>query len=135
VLVVRRDPWRDGVFWPGAALLVVGVAVVLWCVRDFYVQGRGTLAPWDPPRSLVTTGLYRYTRNPMYVGILIALAGWAVLFTSPFLAGYAAVMAIVFHLRVLMYEERRLRRQFPEDWAAYSATVPRWLPITPQRFW
>jgi len=115
-------------FWPGVALIAIGAAVVLWCVRDFYVRGSGTLAPWNPPRSLVRSGLYRFTRNPMYVGILTALCGWATLFTSPLLGAWAALMAVVFHLRVLTYEEPWLRREFPEDWAAYSGEVPRWLP-------
>jgi protein-S-isoprenylcysteine O-methyltransferase Ste14 len=97
-------------------------------VRDFYVAGKGTLAPWDPPKHLVVVGLYCFVRNPMYVGILIFLIGWALVMGSRWLAAYAVVLAIAFHLRVVLYEEPRLRRHFPEEWDAYAAAVSRWWP-------
>ena len=111
----------------GAVPLGIGVVMLLWCVRDFYVSGRGTLAPWDPPKRLVIVGLYRFTRNPMYVGISLLLFGWSLLAASPLLAGYTVFLALLFHLRVVLYEEPRLKRQFDEEWASYAATVPRWL--------
>ena len=107
--------------------LAAGSLILLWCIRDFYVAGKGTLAPWDPPKKLVTVGLYRFTRNPMYVGILLFLAGWIGLAGSPLLAGYTVLLAIAFHLRVVLYEEPRLAQQFTEQWFAYVASVPRWL--------
>jgi protein-S-isoprenylcysteine O-methyltransferase Ste14 len=85
----------------GLWVLVPGVVVLLECVREFYVNGKGTLAPWDPPRRLVTTGLYRWSRNPMYVGVLLTNAGWAVGYRSWMIAGYAGVTFLPFHLRVL----------------------------------
>lgn len=112
----------------GAVPLAIGLVMLLWCVRDFYVSGKGTLAPWDPPRRLVIVGLYRFTRNPMYVGIALLLAGWSLLTASPLLAGYMVFLAIAFHLRVVLYEEPRLKKKFGEEWAKYAATVPRWLP-------
>ena len=60
----------------------VGAGLLLWCIRDFGVVGRGTLAPVDPPRHLVVRGLYRYVRNPMYVGVISILLGEALLFGS-----------------------------------------------------
>lgn len=115
----------------GVVPFAIGVVMLLWCVRDFYVSGRGTLAPWDPPKRLVIVGLYRFTRNPMYAGILLLLTGWSLFAASSLLAGYAVMLAIAFHLRVLLYEEPRLKMQFSEEWAAYAATVPRWLPRLP----
>jgi protein-S-isoprenylcysteine O-methyltransferase Ste14 len=112
----------------GAPLLALGVGLLLWCVRDFYVAGRGSLAPSAPPRRLVTVGLYRHSRNPMYVAVLITLAGWAVLFGAARLWGYAAAVAAAFQLRVVYGEEPWLARRHAEDWAAYRARVPRWLP-------
>jgi protein-S-isoprenylcysteine O-methyltransferase Ste14 len=112
---------------PGVLLLAAGAALLLWCVRDFYVRGRGTLAPWDPPRALVIVGLYRYTRNPMYVAVLTVLAGWAVAYASPLLAGYAVVIAIAFHLRVVLGEEPWLERTHGDEWRRYAVRVPRWL--------
>lgn len=115
--------------WPsGAGLLLVGAALLLWCVRDFCVSGRGTLAPWDPPRRLVVVGLYRWVRNPMYLAVLVVVAGWAALFGSVALLLYLLVLCAGFHLRVVFYEEPWLRRQFGADWDAYAAGVPRWLP-------
>ena len=55
----------------GMVPLAAGLLLLLWCVRDFYVAGKGTLAPWDPPRHLVVDGLYRISRNPMYLGLLL----------------------------------------------------------------
>lgn len=112
----------------GLALLAVGLVLLLWCARDFFVSGRGTLAPWDPPKRLVIVGLYRFVRNPMYIAVLILLAGWSVATGSRVVAGYTVIVAIGFHLRVLFHEEPWLRRQFGTECAAYFAAVPRWLP-------
>ena len=103
------------------------MCLLLWCVRDFYVVGRGSLAPWSPPKNLVTTGLYRFTRNPMYVAVLTILCGWALYFDSRTLWTYAAIVAIAFHLRVIYGEEPWLARTHGEAWIAYRAKVPRWL--------
>ena len=111
----------------GLAPLVVGIVLLLWCVRDFYVAGKGTLAPWSPPKNLVTVGLYRYSRNPMYVAVLMILVGWALAFGSSGLWIYAAAVAVAFHLRVVLYEEPWLARTHADAFAAYRARVRRWL--------
>src|SRR2546429_6570705 len=100
--------------------MAVGCSLLLWCVRDFFVSGRGTLAPWDPPRHLVVVGLYRFVRNPMYVGDLLLLAGWSLAAGSYWLAWYAALWAVVFHLRVIYHEEPSLRALFNTEWEDYS---------------
>jgi protein-S-isoprenylcysteine O-methyltransferase Ste14 len=123
-------PGLSGFVHPVALVPVsLGVVLLLWCVRDFYVAGRGTLAPWSPPRSLVTTGPYRLSRNPMYVAVLLILCGWAAGFASLALWAYASAVAIAFHLRVLMYEEPILARTQAATWLAYKAQVPRWLGL------
>ena len=111
----------------GLALLTAGCAALLWCVHDFYVSGKGTLAPWAPPTRLVTVGLYRYSRNPMYLAVFTMLLGWAVSFASPPLLVYAIAMAIAFELRVIYGEEPWLARTHGADWKEYAARVPRWL--------
>ena len=113
----------------GLVPLVAGTAILLWCVREFYVAGRGTLAPWAPPEALVVTGLYRYSRNPMYVGVLLILGGWAVGFRSWTLAFYALLVMITFHLRVVFFEEPFLARTQGERWSSYKARVPRWIGL------
>jgi protein-S-isoprenylcysteine O-methyltransferase Ste14 len=111
----------------GLVPLAIGACLLLWCVRDFYVVGKGSLAPWTPPKHLVTTGLYRLTRNPMYVAVLTILAGWALCFDSRTLWVYAGIVAIAFHLRVLFGEEPWLARTHGAAWTEYRARVPRWL--------
>lgn len=126
--IVRFAP-PDGATVPvGIAVLGIGVLLLLWCVRDFAVAGRGTLAPWDPPKHLVAVGLYRYVRNPMYLAVLTVVAGWARLYASAWVALYLVVLAVGFHIRVLTYEEPWLARQFDGEWEAYAAVVSRWLP-------
>ena len=118
----------------GFVALGVGVVLLLWCVRDFYVIGHGSLAPWAPPERLVVVGLYRYSRNPMYVAVLMILVGWAWLFGSRTLWIYAAGIAIAFHLRVVFGEEPWLARTHGEQWTAYATRVPRWLLPRSSRF-
>lgn len=111
----------------GLVPLVLGSFALLWCVRDFYVWGRGTLAPWAPPARLVVVGLYRYTRNPMYIAVILILLGWSGSFGVPGLFVYTAVVTIAFHLRVVLGEEPWLARTHGAQWHEYASRVPRWL--------
>lgn len=113
----------------GLIPLGLGVVLLSWCVREFYIVGRGTLAPWAPPRELVVTGLYRFSRNPMYIAVLLVLWGWALGFRSWPLTAYALVVMVVFHLRVVLHEEPWLARTHGNLWINYKARVPRWLGI------
>ncbi|MGH7627624.1 MAG: methyltransferase family protein [Gemmatimonadaceae bacterium] len=115
----------------GFPVVGIGVVLLLWCVRDFYVAGRGTLAPWAPPTRLVTVGLYRISRNPMYVAVWTVLLGFAIGYRATALWIYAAVVGIAFHLRVIMYEEPWLGRTFGASWLAYRNKVPRWIGRRP----
>ena len=116
--------WR----WLGLVLLAVGLAIYAWCVTDFALAGRGTPAPIDPPKELVVRGLYRFARNPMYVGVLSVIAGQSWLFGSLPLALYALAVFSCFHVFVIAYEEPTLRRQFDGAYERYCTAVPRWLP-------
>lgn len=114
---------------PAALLiLLVGCVGLLWCVRDFYVFGKGTLAPWSPPRHLVTSGLYRYSRNPMYVSVLLILLGWTLAFGAlPSLGVYTAIVAVAFYVRVVLFEEPWLARTHAVVWDDYARRVRRWV--------
>jgi len=112
---------------PAAIVLCLGTVLLLWCVREFYVSGRGTLAPWDPPRNLVTSGPYRFSRNPMYIGVLTILAGWCTLWGSRTLITYTLLFTLGFHFRVLLFEEPWAARHFGSEWDAYRAQVRRWV--------
>ena len=125
-----HDPWSasHGAWRLGALLTLIGWAVLLWCARDFAVRGRGTPGPYDPTRALVTSGLYRYVRNPMYVGVLTAVLGQAIWYRSRNVAIYALIAFVAFHAVVIVYEEPTLRRVFGEEYAEYCRRVPRWVP-------
>jgi protein-S-isoprenylcysteine O-methyltransferase Ste14 len=110
----------------GLVPLLAGVPLLLWCTREFYVAGRGTLAPWMPPQQLVTSGPYRYSRNPMYVAVTLILSGWALGFRSWPLALYALAVLAAFHVRVSVHEEPFLARAHGAEWTTYRARVPRW---------
>ena len=113
--------------WPSLVLLLPGIGMLAWCVREFAVRGRGTLAPWDPPRHLVASGLYRVSRNPMYVAVSLILLGWAAGFRSWPLVLYALAVMAAFHLRVVFFEEPWLARTHRDEWTRYASRVPRWL--------
>ncbi len=109
-----------------AAVILAGAVVLLRCVWDFFASGRGTLAPVDPPKTLVVGGLYRSTRNPMYNGVLTMILGQAWLFRSGWLVFYAFTVFVGFHFFVVLYEERTLESRFGEDYRRYRRRVPRW---------
>jgi protein-S-isoprenylcysteine O-methyltransferase Ste14 len=116
-----------------SAPLTLGLLVYARCVWEFALRGRGIPAPLDHPKRLVVTGLYRYVRNPMYVGVLLVLLGEALLFQSWSLLWYLVGFFLVIHATVLVYEEPNLRSKFGDSYAAYSAAVARWLPGKPYR--
>ena len=120
---------QPGVFrYFGALPVLIGVVIYFLCAWDFTFAGRGTPAPIDPPKELVVRGLYRYIRNPMYVGILSILLGEALLFTSQRLFAYTAVAFIFYFLVVVFYEEPILKQKFGESYRRYCKSVPRWIP-------
>ena len=130
---VRGERLRLGAArWVGAPVVIVGVAGLLWCIWEFARRGDGTLAPMDPPRFIVRGGLYRVVRNPMYVSVLTALTGEAILFRSPALIVWAGIVALWFHVFVVTWEEPRLRRQFGAAHEEYCRAVARWLPRRPR---
>ena len=112
------------------ALLLLALATVLYLrsAWDFASFGRGTPAIIDPPKRLVTRGFYRYTRNPMYVAVLSAIVGWAMLYRTPALWAYGGLVFVSFSLFIRFYEEPRLTREFGDEYVAYMKRVGRWLP-------
>ena len=112
----------------GIAITAVGAALAVACVMTFAVVGRGTPAPFDPPRRLVIRGPYRVVRNPMYVGAGLALVGAALLYESIALLSYAGLFGLITHVFVVTYEEPTLRRTFGNDYEVYCGQVGRWWP-------
>jgi protein-S-isoprenylcysteine O-methyltransferase Ste14 len=112
----------------GMLIGAVGAAIALWCIFTFAIVGRGTPAPFDPPRRLVIRGPYRFVRNPMYIGAGLALASAALFYESLPLLGYAALFFLATHVFVVLYEEPTLRRTFGEEYEVYCRQVKRWWP-------
>ena len=121
-------PGNGPMTWLGAIVIVAGAAIYFRCAWEFAVRGLGTPAPIAPTKFLVTTALHRYIRNPMYVGVALAILGEAALFRSVRLVEYAAVMLLIAHTFVVLYEEPTLRGQFGESYEEYRRNVPRWIP-------
>ncbi len=112
----------------GILLGIAGGLLAVWCILTFALVGKGTPAPFDPPRRLVVSGPYRHLRNPMYLGAVLALLGAALFYRSGALLIYAAMFLLATHLFVVGYEEPTLRRLFGSEYVAYRARVRRWLP-------
>lgn len=111
----------------GMILGLAGVVIMGICIIDFGRRGKGTLSPADPTRQLVVSGLYRFSRNPMYVGVLMILAGEALVFHSLWMAIYTLLIFVLFHGFIVWFEEPRLSRDFGVEYEEYSGKVRRWM--------
>src|SRR5215218_9685910 len=105
---------------------VAGVTILFYCISMFAVKGKGTLSPADPTKKLVVSGLYRFSRNPMYIGVMLMLIGEAVFFSSISVWIYAALVFIAFNLFIILHEEPRLTSDFGTEYQHYLKTVRRW---------
>jgi protein-S-isoprenylcysteine O-methyltransferase Ste14 len=127
----RTLPPMDGagaLRWTGLILIAAGLAIVLESFARFAWEGLGTPAPVAPTRTLVVRGFYRYVRNPMYVAVTALIFGQAILFASWAVAVYGVLIAAAFHTFVRVYEEPTLLAAYGEEYAAYCAATPRWIP-------
>lgn len=119
-----------GLLWfPGYALICLGLLGYLWCLGHFIFDGRGTPAPFDPPRRLVAKGLYLKSRNPMYVSVLLAILGWTLVYGSPLLLYYGVTIFFLFDVFLVGFEEPILQKKFPVAYPRYCDEVPRWIEI------
>jgi protein-S-isoprenylcysteine O-methyltransferase Ste14 len=118
--------WR----WLGILPCVLGFAVAVRCIWDFGWTGRGTPAPFAPPRRLVVVGMYRFVRNPMYVGFFVGWFGlWMLFGQANLISLWILLMLIaVVALFVMYYEEPTLRATFGGEYEEYCHNVPRWVP-------
>jgi protein-S-isoprenylcysteine O-methyltransferase Ste14 len=135
VYLLRRAPLPAIRPWPhllAAPLLLAGVLVYAACVWQFATTGRGTPAPIDPPKKLVVRGLYRWVRNPMYLGVLLLVLGEVVLYRHLTLLLYLVFLASALQLFVVAYEEPVLRRRYGAIYSDYCNSVNRWMPGKPK---
>ncbi len=115
----------------GVVLLVSGAVLVLACIASFVVAGEGTPAPFDPPVVFVPSGLYRYVRNPMYLGAALMLAGYGLFEGSAAVVLLSLLLLLAAHVFVVLVEEPGLERRFGESYLVYKGNVHRWLPRRP----
>jgi protein-S-isoprenylcysteine O-methyltransferase Ste14 len=113
--------------WFGLIPILAGVMLYIWCAWYFTFVGKGTPAPFDPPRELVIKGPYQHSRNPIYIFVALTLIGEAVFFGATVLVLYAAAVVTFLHLWVVFYEERGLKRRFGSPYERYCERVPRWI--------
>lgn len=112
----------------GLAFLSMGLLLFVASLRLFATEGRGTLAPWDPPRELVLRGPYRFVRNPMISGVIFILFGEAFALRSLPHGLWAAAFLMLNLLYIPLMEEPQLERRFGEPYRAYRRHVRRFLP-------
>ena len=128
--IPKEEPaWQEVI---AGAMIAAGLIPLSASIFRFIAVGRGTLVPAVPTERLVVSGLYRYVRNPMYLGALTTVAGETVLFATRQMVNYLIVVFILMHLFVILYEEPTLAHRYLEDYPRYKRNVPRWLPrLTP----
>ena len=118
-----------------AAIFIAGIGLwmVVWVTTAFVRQGQGTPIPINPPTRLVVSGLYRYVRNPMYVGAVLIVLAEVIYFRSAWLVLYAVGLWAALHTALVIFEEPQLKQRFGADYEQYLKTVPRWIPKKPSQ--
>ena len=134
--IVRRTHAALAMQWPllavAALLAIAGATLFITSLYEFGTRGRGTLAPWDPPRKLVVHGPYRYVRNPMITGVVLLIATEAALFASQSVGEWALLFAAINAIYIPLLEEPMLAERFGADYEEYCKNVPRLIPrMTP----
>ena len=112
----------------GGILILLGLSIIWITVSLFTDYGKGTPAPYSPPKILVAIGIYRYVRNPMMIGVWSVLIGEANLFMSIGLLIWFLIFFIASILFVIVWEEKDLENRFGEYYCEYKRNVPRWIP-------
>ncbi|MBI1769768.1 MAG: isoprenylcysteine carboxylmethyltransferase family protein [Bacteroidetes bacterium] len=112
----------------GTIIISIGLTIMAFCIRSFIRIGKGTLAPWSPPKNFVVVGLYRYVRNPMILGVLTVLIGEATMFGSMPILKWTAAFFLINTIYFFVLEEPQLEERFGEDYRIYKNYVNRWIP-------
>lgn len=125
------DLWQfnSGPFrWLAPLLWLIGTFIILCCTLDIIRMGHGTPAHVDPPQRLIVTGLYRYVRNPIYLGSLLVQSGTLLWFGSVLLIFYLLFFIIAYYILIVFFEEPVLQKMFGAAYNEYASQVPRWIP-------
>lgn len=121
----------QGFYYIAFPFYIIGTLMIIWCSVDMIQKGKGTPAHFDPPKKLIIKGLYRYTRNPIYVGAMCVLLGHIVWFGSGLASIYFFFFLLAYQILITFIEEPILRNMFGNEYEEYCKKVPRWI----LRFW
>ena len=124
----ENNYWRAAMMLTGIVLLIYGLSMLIRTIRMFHIIGKGTLAPWDPPKEFITQGIYLHTRNPMITGGLITLLGEVFVFGSIFLLAWWLIFFTSKTMYFIYHEEPELEKRFGSAYIDYKKNVPRWIP-------
>lgn len=130
-LIVKNDlrSFDMGVLsYSAIPLWIMGALIIVWCSVDMVQKGSGTPAHIDPPKKLIINGLYRYVRNPIYLGALLFQLGYVLWSCSSFMIVYFLFFVLAYQVLIVLIEEPILRHMFGERYQAYCRQVPRWIP-------
>ncbi len=129
-LAIERQLTRgpDGWFAAGLALMLLGLLIMVQTIGMFIRKGKGTLAPWNPPQTLITGGPYAYVRNPMILGVVAVLLGESLAVWTWRIAAWAAFVFALNTIYFALSEEPGLEKRFGEEYRQYRADVRRWIP-------
>ena len=122
------SPYHFLPYAAGLVIILLGLVLLIATVRLFITRGKGTLAPWDPPRHLVVQGIYRHVRNPMISGVLLILLGEAVLLGSWGIFFWSLFFLAANLIYIPLSEEPGLVRRFGSAYEHYRRSVPAWFP-------
>lgn len=109
----------------GLAILAAGVALLVLARQRFVEEGT-YVNPYKPVSQVVSSGVYRYVRNPMYVGLMLITGGLGIAFASDWTLLMIIPLALILRNGVVLREERYLERKFGDEYRQYKASVPRW---------
>ena len=107
---------------------ILGTIIIIWCSVDMVKKGLGTPAHVDPPKKLIVNGLYRYVRNPIYLGALLVLCGYFLWFGSSLMIPYFLFFVLAYQILITLIEEPILRHTFGKEYEEYCKNVGRWIP-------
>lgn len=127
--------WPEHWIWPqltGLACVVAGGALYFASLWYLIQRGRGTAAPFDPPRKLVQRGPYRWTRNPCYLALLLVVGGEVLFLESWHIAVYFVCLASALQLLVVLHEEPAMGLRYGAMYEDYLRAAPRWFPRRPK---
>ncbi len=113
--------------WFSILFFLLGLSLLIWSISIFSIYSEGTISPIDPSNKLVLQGPYKYSRNPMYLGVLMCLISEAIYFSSTALFLYTLSMFLLFHTFIIFHEEPRQKKIFGKPFEKYLDSVNRWI--------